>query len=89
MFIDTISRTFLQICFILNFSYLDPVEIFEEGQYNLNNLKEITVTDSFMGLDRETRNCQDVEAYDDCKTKSYVENFALRLSEKVKFKFNE
>ena len=74
MFIDTISRTFLQICFILNFSYLDPVEIFEEGQYNLNNLKEITVKDSFMGLDRETKNCQDVEAYDKCKTKSYVEN---------------
>ena len=47
-----------------------------------------------MGLDRETKNCQDVEAYDDCKTKSYVENLrqecgclplALRLSEKVKF----
>ena len=72
----------------------DPVEIFEEGQYNFLSLKEIVVTDSFMGLDRETKHCQNVEAYDDCKTKSYVENlrrecgclpFALRLSEKVKF----
>ena len=47
-----------------------------------------------MGLDRETKNCQNVKDYDDCKTKSYVENLrqecgclplALRLSEKVKF----
>ena len=81
--------------FISNLNYIDPVELFEEGQYNLNNLKEITVKDSFMGLDRETKNCQDVEAYDECKTKSYVENLrqecgclplALRLSEKVNFK---
>ena len=74
------------------------MEIFEEGQYNLNNLKEITVTDSFMVFDRKTKNCQDLEAYDDCKTKFYVGNlrqecrclpFALRLSEKVKFNKNE
>ena len=81
--------------FKLNFSYfLDAVEIFEEGQYNLNNLKEITVTDSFIGLDREIKHCQDVVAYDECKAKSYVEilrqecgclPLALRLSEKVKF----
>ena len=69
------------------------MEIFEEGQYNFLSLKEIVVTDSFMGLDRETKNCQNVKAYDDCKTKSYVENtrqecgclpLSLRLSEKVK-----
>ena len=57
-------------------------------------MKEIAVTDSFKGLDRGTKDCQDVEAYDECKTKSYAENLrqecgclplALRLSEKVKF----
>ena len=70
------------------------MEILEEGQYNLNNLKEISVTDSFMGLDRDIKNCQNVVAYDYCKTNSHVENLrqkcgclplALRLSEKVKF----
>ena len=57
------------------------------------SLKEIVVTDSFMGLDRDVRHCQNVEAYDDCKTQSHVGNlmqecgclpFSLRLSEKVK-----
>ena len=71
------------------------MEIIEEGQYNLNNLKEITVTDSFIGLDRETKNCQNVEAYDKCKTQSHIHNLrqecgclplSLRLSEKVNFK---
>ena len=73
----------------------DPVEIFEEGQYNFLSLKEIVVTDSFMGLDRETKNCQNVEAYDKCKTQSHIQKLrqecgclplALRLSEKVNFK---
>ena len=72
--------------------FIDPVEIFEEGQYNFLSLKEIVVTDSFMGLDRETKNCQNVEAYEDCKTQSHIQNLrqecgclplALRLSEKV------
>ena len=62
------------------------------------SLKEVVVTDSFMGLDRDVRKCQNVEAYDECKTKSHVKNlkqecgclpFSLRLSEKVKLKKNE
>ena len=28
-----------------------------EGEYNLNVLKEIQVTDSYLGLDQETRGC--------------------------------
>ena len=72
----------------------DPVEIFEEGQSNFLSLKEIVVTDSFMGLDIEAKNCQNVEAYDDCKSQSHTQNLrqkcgclpiSLRISEKVKF----
>ena len=68
------------------------MKILEEGEYNLNNLKEISVTDSYMGLDR--KNCQNVKAYDDCKTHSHIQNLrqkcgclpiSLRISEKVKF----
>ena len=75
--------------------FLDPVGLFGEGQYNLLSLKEISVTDSFMGLDSETRKCQNVERYDDCKTRLYVEHLreecgclplTLRLSGKVKLK---
>ena len=75
---------------------LDPVRLFGEGQYNLNNIKEISVTDSFMGFDRETRKCQTIETYNDCKTRLHVENLrqecgclplSLRMSEKVKITY--
>ena len=74
------------------------MEIFEEGQYNFLSLKEIVVTDSFMGLNKETKNCQTVEAYDKCKTQSYIQNLrqecgclpiSLRIFEKVKFNIIE
>ena len=67
--------------------------LFGEGQYNLNNIKEISVTDSFMGLDKNTRKCQNIETYDDCKTRFYIEHLkqkcgclplSLRLTGKVK-----
>ena len=72
--------------------YVDPVRLFGEGQFNLNNMKEISVTDSFLGLDRETRNCQNTETYNNCRTRLYVENLrrecgclplSIKLSEKV------
>ena len=79
--------------FAFNFYILDPVGLFGEGAFNINNIKEISVTDSFMGLDRDTRNCQNIETYDDCKTRLHIEHLrqecrclplSLRLSEKVK-----
>ena len=71
---------------------LDPVKLFGEGQYNLLSLKEIAVTDSFMGLDSDARNCQNIETIDDCNTRLHVNNYrrqcgclplSLKLSEKV------
>ena len=56
-------------------------------------MKEIAVTDSFMGLEKDTRKCQNIETYDDCKTRHYIEHLrqkcgclplSLRLSEKVR-----
>ena len=44
------------------------MELFGEGQYNLQSLKEIVVTDSFMGLDTDAKNCQNIETIDDCNT---------------------
>ena len=59
---------------MLDFHILVPVGLFGEGQYNLNNIKEISVTDSFMGLDKGMRKCQNIETFDDCKTRLYVEH---------------
>ena len=47
--------------------------LYGEGQYNFLSLKEISVTESFMGLDRDTINCQNIETFDDCKTRLYIE----------------
>ena len=44
-----------------------------EGEYNLNVVKEIEVTDSYMGLDQDVRGCQNKEPYDDCTTKIYMD----------------
>ena len=69
------------------------MELFGEGQYNLLSLKEIVVTDSFMGLDIDARKCQNIETIEKCKTQLYVENFrrqcgcfplSLEMSEEVK-----
>ena len=67
--------------------------LFGEGKFNLHSMKEISVTDSFLGLDRDTRKCQDIETYDDCKTQIYIKHLrhecgclplSLRLSREVK-----
>ena len=72
---------------------LDPVRLFGEGQYNLHSMKEIKVTDSFLSLDSDARNCQNVETYNDCNTRLHLENvwqkcgclpLSLRLSGQVR-----
>ena len=71
------------------------MRLFGEGQYNLNSMKEINVTESFLGLDIHTRKCQNIETYDNCKTRIYLENLrqtcgclplSLQTSEEVKVK---
>ena len=95
IYLDTISINNSKLYgFWYWFKFLDPVGLFGEGQYNLLSLKEISVTDSFLGLDREIINCQNIEAYDECRTRHYVDKLrqecgclpiTLRLSEMVKW----
>ena len=47
---------------ICNHDYLstsEPVKLTGEGEYNLNVLKEIRVTESYLGLDQNIRGCHD------------------------------
>ena len=71
---------------------IDPVSLYGEGLFNLNSVKYISVTDSFLGLDRAVKKCQSIETIDNCKTRLYTEKMrkncgcmplSLRLSEKV------
>ena len=45
-----------------------------DGEYNLNVLKEIRVTDSFLGLDEYIRGCQNEEPLDNCTTRQYIDS---------------
>ena len=61
-------------CFFSYFLILDPVTLSGEGEYNLNILKEVKVTDSFMGLDANVRGCQNEEHYVECTTNNYIQD---------------
>ena len=43
-----------------------------ESIYNLNNIKEVSVTDAFVNLDEKTRGCSNDFTFDECTTKLYV-----------------
>ena len=72
--------------------YIEPVRLVGEGEYNLNDLKEITTTHSFDGLDEKDRHCQNEESINDCTTRHYMDElfrecgclpFQIRQDEKV------
>ena len=57
-----------------------------------NVLKEVEVTDSFLGLDKYKTECQDEEPFDNCTTRQYKDSllrncdcvpFAIRVSNQV------
>ena len=64
------------------------------NEYNLNNVKEISVTDDFLTLDKTIIKCQNEETLEDCKTRKYIDTmvkqckclpFNLRIFNKVVF----
>ena len=50
-----------------------PVILFGEGEYNLDVLKEIRVTESFLRLDQDVIKCQNEESQDSCRTRQYID----------------
>ena len=68
--------------------FLVPLKLSLDMEYNLNVIKEITVTDSFLSLNKDIQGCQE-ESFDDCTTRIYRDAlmkkcqclpFQLRLS---------
>ena len=73
-------------------TFLEPVKLLGQGEYNMDAVEEIKVTDSFLGLSQGIRNCQNVEPLYNCTTRYYKETvlkqcgcipFNIRLSDKV------
>ena len=56
----------------LIFCLIEPLKIKVGKEYNLNNVKEIKVTDEFLTLDKTTINCQNYETLQDCKNRKYT-----------------
>ena len=58
----------------------DPVTLSGEGQYNLNILKMIDVTPSFLGLDENIKKCQNKESFDYCTTHYYLDTIRKKCN---------
>ena len=63
-----------------------------DGEYNVNVMKEVEVTESYLGLDQKVRGCQKEESFHNCTTNHYFDSllekcaclpFKIRLSDKV------
>ena len=72
--------------------FAEPVNFVAQGEYNLNALKEVKATESFLGLDQEVRGCQNEESLHKCSTRKHIKNlieqcgclpFNMRLSDEV------
>ena len=73
------------------FYFLEPVKLFGKGEYNLNVLKEIQVTEDFQSLGEEITGCQTRDV--DCRPNIFYESskyhcgcvpLDIALSEKVR-----
>ena len=73
-------------------TFIEEVKLIGEGEYNLNALKEVKATESFLGLDQEVRGCQNEESLHKCSTRKHIKNlieqcgclpFNMRLSVEV------
>ena len=44
------------------------------GHYKLSGLKQVVVTESFLGMDKQDIKCQNKETVEICNTRSYLKN---------------
>ena len=48
-----------------------PIILHGEGRYDLTDIKEIQVTESFLALEEKTKKCQTGQSHTDCLTEQY------------------
>ena len=72
MFIQQVKDQKLYSLFSLHY-YLEPLQLFGEGEYNLNSVKQMKVTESFLTLKKDDRKCQNTQDYEDCTTELYLD----------------
>ena len=52
---------------------LVPKILFGEGSYALSAVKQIETTDAFLNLHEDIKNCQNIDTYEACKAREYIE----------------
>ena len=73
---------------------LEPVKLSGEGEYNLDVIKEIRLTESYHELEKDIKGCEDKidKPFDNSTTKNYINTlveecrclpFHIRLSDEV------
>ena len=50
------------------------MELYGEGNYEIENVKEITITDDFASMNEQTRGCQTESNMEDCVTQKLITN---------------
>ena len=51
----------------------EPLRLKLGSEYNLNNVKELEVTNEFLTLEKSIMNCQNYESLEDCQSRKYIE----------------
>ena len=55
-----------------------PLKLFGEGNYAITDIKEVKVTEEFLGLDTATRGCHRNSELENCETKTILEKAKLQ-----------
>jgi len=56
-----------------------PIVLHGEGSYAISAVKEVEVSDDFLGLDDDIKKCQTEEPFFNCTTRSYFETYREAL----------
>ena len=73
IYLNTIGNHFQFPYFMKNMClFAEPVKLIGEGKYNLNQIREIKVTESYLGLDQDVKDCQNEEELETCTTMQHI-----------------
>ena len=64
----------LELSTLIFLHFSEPITFVGEGEYKIDVVKMITVTDSYLELDQSDRGCQNEESFDTCTTRLYSDN---------------
>ena len=56
----------------------EPLYLYGEGEYNLNVVKEVKATDSYLGMKQSERSCDPEEDLQDCTTRHYISSLMTK-----------